>query len=89
MAGLRWKGLALVGLLGTLGLASGCKDRGDNSVRDDARQVGKQVGNAVHDVGEASREAVQGLKEGYRDSRAGNNPDAQTNPSNTTPPPKR
>jgi hypothetical protein len=67
----------MVGLLGALGLATACNDRKDGSVRDNARQVGKQVGNAVHDVGEKSREAVQGLREGYQESRAGNNTGAK------------
>jgi hypothetical protein len=68
-----WKGLALVGLLG---VAAGCNERQDAKVRENARQVGREVGEAAQDVKEAGKdaakeleqtghEAAEGLREGY------------------------
>ena len=56
------KGLALVALLG---VAAGCNERQEGTVRENARQVGKELGKATEEVKETGREAAEGLREGY------------------------
>jgi hypothetical protein len=64
MAGNMWKALIAVGVLGASGLVAGCNERQQKDLREDARQVGKEVGDAVQDVEDASREAAEGFREG-------------------------
>ncbi len=68
--GMRGARRALVlGLVGVgCGLA-GCDERRDGEVREDARKAGRQLGDAARDVGETTREAVEGFKQGIQDSR--------------------
>lgn len=64
MAAQGWKARVAMGLLGIAGLMAGCTERQDHQLREDAREVGKQVGDTARDVGDATREAVEGFKEG-------------------------
>ncbi len=66
-----WKGLALAGLLGALGLTVGCEERGKGTVRDEARKAGQAVDEAAKDARKAAedarhttQEAVEGFEEG-------------------------
>ncbi|ADO69968.1 hypothetical protein [Stigmatella aurantiaca] len=56
-----WKAWTVVGLLGTAGLVTGCSEQ---ETRENARQVGQEVGNAARNVKEATREAAEGFQEG-------------------------
>lgn len=66
-----WKGLALVGLLGSLGVAAGCNERQEGTVRENAREVGREVGEATEEVQEAGREAAKDMKETGREASEG------------------
>ncbi|MFE8600512.1 hypothetical protein [Archangium violaceum] len=66
-----WKSLALAGLLGVLGLGVGCDERGNRTVREEARKAGQAVDQAAEDARksaeearETTHEAVEGFKEG-------------------------
>ncbi|WP_208722916.1 hypothetical protein [Corallococcus llansteffanensis] len=71
----RFNGLVVLGVIGTVGFTAGCNERQQQSVNDNARQVGQEVGEAARDVkqgaskaaeslSESSREAAQGFREG-------------------------
>jgi len=66
-----WKRIALMGLLGSLGVAAGCNERQEGAVREDAREVGQEVGKAAEEVKEAGREAAQEMKETGREAAEG------------------
>jgi hypothetical protein len=58
-----------MGLLGTMSGLYGCS-------RQDAREVGKETGEAVKDVKEATRDAAQGFREGFGGSGTESDKDA-------------
>ncbi len=55
--GRKW--LAMAGLCGALGLAVGCTERQEESAKQNARQVGQEVGAAAKDVEAGAREAAR------------------------------
>jgi len=65
MARLGWKGWVMAGLLGLTGLATGCSDTTKSDVREGMRQAGEEVGEAAKDVENATKEAADGIREGY------------------------
>ncbi|MFY0524197.1 hypothetical protein ACN28I_13825 [Archangium gephyra] len=69
-----WKGLALAGLLGALGLTVGCENRREGTVRDEARQAGQAVDKAAREAREAAqeaREAANEAEEGFQEGLGG------------------
>lgn len=59
-----WKALAFAGLIGTAAGVAGCNERQQQEVREDARDVGKEVGEAARKVEGTAREATEGFREG-------------------------
>ncbi|RKH58434.1 hypothetical protein D7X96_36915 [Corallococcus interemptor] len=70
-----FNGLVVLGVIGTVSFTAGCNERQQQSVNENARQVGQEVGEAAKDVQhgasraadslrESSREAAQGFREG-------------------------
>jgi hypothetical protein len=67
--GRKW--LAMAGLCGALGLAAGCTERQEESVKQNARQVGQEVGAAAKDVEAGTREAAKKAEGAARDASEG------------------
>ncbi len=69
-----WKRLALAGLLGVLGLGVGCEERGNRTVREEARKAGEAVDQAAEDArksAEEARETAQEAVEGFQEGMGG------------------
>ncbi|WP_211194081.1 hypothetical protein [Pyxidicoccus fallax] len=88
MARQGWQWLTVAGLCGVLGVAAGCTERQEEAVRQDARQVGKEVGEAAKDVeagarkaAEQTRDAAREASDGFREGTGGSgNASPGTNP---------
>ncbi|WP_163869346.1 hypothetical protein [Myxococcus eversor] len=68
MARTRWQWLTLVGLGTSLVAFTGCDD---TKVRDNSREVGREVGNAAREVRDGTREAAKDMKTAAEEASQG------------------
>ncbi|WP_408890625.1 hypothetical protein VZQ01_00170 [Myxococcus faecalis] len=68
MARTRWKWLTLLGLGTSLVAFAGCED---GEVRENSRQMGREVGKAAKDVREGTREAAKDMKTAAEEASQG------------------
>ncbi|WP_246137600.1 MULTISPECIES: hypothetical protein [Myxococcus] len=68
MARTRWKWLTLVGLGASLAAFTGCED---DEVRDNSRNVGREMGKAAREVRDGTREAAKDMKTAAEEASQG------------------
>jgi hypothetical protein len=66
-----FNGLVVLGVIGTVSFTAGCNDRQQQSVNENARQVGQEVGEAAKDVQHGASRAAESLRESSREAADG------------------
>ncbi|MBN8227436.1 hypothetical protein JYK02_07940 [Corallococcus macrosporus] len=66
-----FNGLVVLGVIGTVSFTTGCNERQQQSVNENARQVGQEVGEAAKDVQHGAGKAAESLRESSREAADG------------------
>lgn len=67
----RFNGLVVLGVIGTVGFAVGCNEHQQQTVNENARQAGQEVGEAARDVQHGAHRAAESLRESSREAANG------------------
>lgn len=67
----RFNGLVVLGVIGTVSFTTGCNERQQQSVNENARQAGQQVGEAAKDVQHGASRAAESLRQSSHEAAQG------------------
>ncbi|MBZ4374770.1 hypothetical protein [Corallococcus sp. AS-1-6] len=67
----RFNGLVVLGVIGTVGFTTGCNEHQQQTVNENARQAGQEVGKAAKDVQHGASRAAQIVRESSREAAEG------------------
>ncbi|WP_375744041.1 hypothetical protein NR800_03310 [Corallococcus interemptor] len=67
----RFNGLVVLGVIGTVGFTTGCNEHQQQTVNENARQAGQEVGKAAKDVQHGASRAAQSVRESSREAAEG------------------
>ncbi|MFB1483741.1 hypothetical protein [Corallococcus sp. RDP092CA] len=66
-----FNGLVVLGVIGTVGFTTGCNERQQQAVNENARQAGQEVGEAARDVQHGASRAAQRVRESGHEAAQG------------------
>ncbi|CAM4523387.1 hypothetical protein [Corallococcus exiguus] len=66
-----FNGLVVLGVIGTVGFTTGCNERQQQAVNENARQAGQEVGEAARDVQHGASRAAESIRESSREAADG------------------